>query len=245
MRPWYDAPAQLNVALNELYNLIFDGGLGSVWGVRQVRRDLLEDPNDVASGIPPHKTLAVKGEVPDGVKVVETVAQGQIPPDAMNLYHLVDREFQQSSLTNDVRLGNLPPRRVKATEIIESQQGQSVTIDSLLKDVENEFIEPLIRKCWLTLLQFADHVPLDQYEGAVDAQTALTFASMTRVDRFLYYKQFVCVQGLWTVTGIEQDTRLSETRDDFTSGRRQSGFVTSIRPTIFTLQDCSVVDGVT
>ena len=188
-RAIYDDPAELNDALNELYNLIFDGGLASVWGVRQVRRDMLSNPDSISAGIPPHKTLEVKAELPAGAKVVETVAQGNIPPDAFQLFNVLDREFQQAALVNDVRLGNLPPRRVKATEIIESQQSQSVTIDSLLKDCENDFIEPLLRKSWLTCLQFADLIPFDRYEGSVDAQTAIVFHGMPPVDRFIYYGQ--------------------------------------------------------
>ena len=105
------------------------------------------------------------------------------------LFAMVDREFQQAAMVNDVRLGNLPPRRVKATEIIESQSSQSVTIDAILKDVENEFIEPLLRKSWLTILQFADAIPFDHYEGAVPADIATTFQQMPSVDKYIYYGQ--------------------------------------------------------
>ena len=185
----YDEPTLLNEAIDELYNLIYDGGLASVWGVRQVRRGLLENPDEVSAGIPAHKTLAIKDETPDGTRVVEQVTQGQIPQDAFQLFAMIDREFQQAAMVNDVRLGNLPPRRVKATEIIESQSSQSVTIDAILKDVENEFIEPLLRKSWLTVLQFADAIPFDHYEGAVPADIATTFQQMPSVDKYIYYGQ--------------------------------------------------------
>ena len=38
----YDDASSLNLAINELFNLMLDGGIASVWGVRQIRLDDLE-----------------------------------------------------------------------------------------------------------------------------------------------------------------------------------------------------------
>ena len=87
---------------------MFDGGIASVWGVRQVRRNLIRNSESLSSGIPAGQVVEIDDTTPEGVKVVETVSQGQVPPDSLAMFNLLDREFQQSALTNDVRLGNLP-----------------------------------------------------------------------------------------------------------------------------------------
>ena len=206
-RALYDESSTLNRAINELYNLMFDGGIASVWGVRQVRRDLIRNPESVGSGISAGQVIEVDVTTPPETKVVETVSQGQVPQDALAMFHLLDREYQQSALTNDVRLGNLPPRQVKATEIIESQQGQSITIDSILKDIENEFIEKIIRKSWLTVLQFADEIPFDNYDGGVDIETATIFRNLTREERFVVFGQrcSFAVHGLTSTINHARD----------------------------------------
>jgi len=188
-RALYDESSSLNRSLNELYNLMFDGGIASVWGVRQVRRNLIRNSESVADGIHAGQVLEIDDTTPPDVKVVETVAQGDVPPDALALFNLLDREFQQSALTNDVRLGNLPPRQVKATEIIQSQQGQSMTIDSIIKDIEKEFISNIMHMSWLTVLQFADEIPFDNYEGGVDIQTAMMFRNLSPEERFVVFGQ--------------------------------------------------------
>lgn len=188
-RALYDDSSTLNRALNELYNLMFDGGIASVWGVRQVRRDLIRNSEAVSNGISAGQVLEVDPSTPADMKVVETVSQGQVPQDALAMFHLLDREFQQSALTNDVRLGNLPPRQVKATEIIQSQEGQSITIDGIIRDIETEFIQAILYKSWLTVLQFADEIPFDHYEGGVDITTATVFRNLTPEERFVVFGQ--------------------------------------------------------
>ena len=40
----FDDAVSLNLAQNELFNLILDGGMAAVWGTRQIRLEDLEDP---------------------------------------------------------------------------------------------------------------------------------------------------------------------------------------------------------
>ncbi len=64
----YDHASPLNFALNEMLNLILDGGISSVWGIKQLRQDWLEDPRQVANGVPQGITLSVKAEMPADMK---------------------------------------------------------------------------------------------------------------------------------------------------------------------------------
>lgn len=171
----YDDAASLNMALVELYNLMLDGGLAAVWGTRQVRTNYLEDPQEVANGIPQGKTLAVKQETPEGIKVVETVTTGDVPQEAMAMFHLTDQEFNQSALTNDLKMGMLPHRTVKATEVVEAQQGNANTLDSVITNLENDLIAPLVRKAFLTILQAANDIPEAELGKLVGVRTAIKF----------------------------------------------------------------------
>ena len=121
-----------------MFNLIVDGGIGAVWGIRQLRTGLLTDIKQVEDGIPQGATLSVRDDTPDGVKVLEQVST---TPDGvittgMQVLELLMREYNQASLTNDIQMGSLPMRQVKATEIVSANQSNSVTLSSISSDLE-------------------------------------------------------------------------------------------------------------
>ena len=179
-----DDAASLNVALNEMFNLMVDGGMASVWGIKQIHQDWLEDPDQVSGGIPQGTTLALNDNAPPGAKVLETVTEGRVPPDAIQMLRLLDVEFQSSMFVNDIKLGHLPPKQVRATEIVEASASQSVTLDSLSADIEQEFLSPLIRKSWLTILQNADNLSSEDIVAAIGMRGALLIARMSPAERF-------------------------------------------------------------
>lgn len=155
-----DQATQLNYAANELFNLMLDGGMASVWGVRQLRPDWLENPSQVSAGIPQGATLAVKAETPANAKAVEQVTTGNIPPEAPSMLNLVDRQFQSATLVNDIKLGLLPAKQVKATEIMEASQQSASFFDGLVRDIEQQLMVPLLTKSWLTTLQHFDELDM-------------------------------------------------------------------------------------
>lgn len=193
----YDHAAELNLALSEYYNLILDGGIASVWGVRQVRSEWLEDPRQISNGIPQNATLLVSSETPPDGKVVETVATGKVPPEALQVFNLTDREFQAASLTNDTRLGNLPQRQVKATELIQAEQSAGVIVDSFAGDIERSIIAPALRKAWLTMMQFADDIPAQDVVDAIGTAAAFRLSRMSPEQRFAAFSRpSMVVNGL-------------------------------------------------
>src|SRR6185369_3450371 len=108
-------PVELNVSMNEIYSLMVDGAIGSVWGIKQVRIDDLESPEQVAGGIAQGATIAVKSSFPAGAQAVEDVSTGKVPPEALKIFELANSEFMSSAMTNELRFGKLPSRGVKAT----------------------------------------------------------------------------------------------------------------------------------
>lgn len=180
----YDDASALNIAINELFNLIFDGGLASVWGTRQVRPNHLQDPESISGGIPQGAALAVRDSLPPGAKVVETVTEGRVPPEALTILELANSEFSQASMTNELKLGALPKRNVLATEIIEQSQSQASTLDSLVKDVEQLCIEQILEKAWLTILQNLDWFGVNRIAEHVSPNAAVFLMQLDRQEAY-------------------------------------------------------------
>ena len=183
----YDHASALNTSLNELFNLILDGGISSVWGIKQLRLEDLEDPGQVAGGVKQGMTLAVKQTLPHNAKVLETVATGEVPNDAMAVFEALNREFAQAALTNELKLGQMPPKRLLATEIVEASQSQAVTLDGIISDVEVCVMQEVLRKAWLTILQNMDMIPEHALTSVTDRQIALLLQRASPEERFALF----------------------------------------------------------
>ena len=194
----YDHGTPLNFAENELFNLMLDGGISSVWGIKQLRQEWLEDPRQVAGGIPQGITLSVKQEMPADQKVVEVVATGAVPAEALAMFQIVDRQFDGAVYTNDLKLGLFPPKQVKATEVVEASQSQAVTLDGIAADLEHGLIAPALRKAYLTILQNADDLSTEEVVHGIGMRNALMLSRMSPAERFakLGYGCAFTVHGL-------------------------------------------------
>ena len=179
----FDHAAQINFAINEMYNLILDGGISAVWGIKQLRVDDLEDPKQVEGGIRQGSTLWVKNTLPHNGKVLETVTEGNVPPDSMAILEMLSREFAAASLSSELKMGSLPPKQVKATEVVELSQSQAVTSDGIIADIERGWTE-LLQKCWLTILQNMDQLPRDKIVEVLGTRAAMTLSRMTPEERY-------------------------------------------------------------
>lgn len=182
----YDHGSDLNRAINELFNLMIDGGLASVWGIKQLRMEDLEDPGQVAGGVKQGTTLVVKQTLPHNAKVLEDVSMGEVPRDAMAMYEALGREYNNAVLTNEMKVGQLPPRRVLATEVVEVTQSQAVTLDGIVGDLE-EFMTSVLRKCWLTILQNADDIPNHAWTSVLDARIAMMLMRASPEERYALF----------------------------------------------------------
>jgi hypothetical protein len=183
----YDDASELNIAINDMFNLMIDGGMAAVWGVRQLRLDDLEAPSQVSGGVKQGATLSVKSTLPPGVKVLETVTEGNVPTDAMAMFEALNREFTGASLTNELKMGSLPPKQVRSTEVIEASQSQAITLDGIISDIEEIFATTMLHKAWLTILQEADQIPQDVLMGLTDKRTALAIMRATPEERFALF----------------------------------------------------------
>lgn len=157
-----DAPTQTNIALNELYNLMVDAGMNDAHGIKQIRADWLEDESQVSNGIYPGITLKVNSQCPPGAKVLERVDTSSMTTEALNVFNTMSAEFSASALTNDLRMGVMPSRAVKATEVVEASQSITSVFTGISKVLEQTHIEPNMNMMWANILQhFGDIDPAE------------------------------------------------------------------------------------
>lgn len=179
-----DGPTMINLAQNELYNLMFDGAISSVFGIRQLHEQWLADPTQVNDGIAPATTLTLNSSCPPGQKVLERVDTGNLPPEAIQLYNINDREFQGAAVTTDLRTGVLPQRQVKATEIIASQNAITGMFNGIVKVVEKDFIVKILNKSWKTMAQYMNDIHVDEVKALIGEERALKISNMSPKDMF-------------------------------------------------------------
>ena len=126
---------------------------------------------------------------------------------ALAVLNLTTREHDASAMTNDTRMGFLPQRQVKATEIQSADQSASILLDSFSGDMEGNVIEPTIRKSWLNILQFADDLDKTEVIDAIGVSAAFTLHKMSPAERFAMF-----AKGMkFRVTGLSGT--LSKARD--------------------------------
>ncbi len=180
-----DAPTMLNRAGNELFNLILDSGLAAVFGVRQVRTNYLLNPDKLSGGISPNEVVEVGPTCPPGVKAVETVSTSNGgAQEAQAASNMVNAEFSVASLTNDLRMGVLPSRSVKATEVVESSNSITGTFSSISKAIEVDHIAEIMALAWPTMMQEIKKFSVPEYEAVLGPERA------TMIDRASPEKRF-------------------------------------------------------
>ena len=194
----FDAAVGLNLSMNELYSLMLDGGLASVWGTRTVRPGMLEDPRQITNGVPQGATLVIKDEAPGGMKVFEQVAQGTVPQEAMAMFQMASNEFLGATLLSDVQRGQMPPKDTTATATAQAVQASATFFDGVVRDLEDKLIEPVLWKGWCVLLQNADDVRAADVASAIGPDQAFRLARMTPAQRYATMAQ----GARFKVTGV-------------------------------------------
>jgi hypothetical protein len=179
-----DAPTKHNRALNEVYNLMLDGGIKSVFGIGQMREDWLEDPSQVADGVAAGDTLKVNSKAPVGGKVYERVDTGTEFTQASAIFSLTDREFNSSGFTSDLRAGTLPDRQVKATEIVSTSQALQGISGGMVKSIEASFMAKVLEKAWGLCAQHMNDFSSEEMKALLGEDKALAIANLSPEDRF-------------------------------------------------------------
>lgn len=186
--PWgtalMDAPSMLNKAINEIFNLITDGGIMAVHGIKQIREHWLEDVSQIEDGINPGTTLKVNSACPPGATALERVDTSSVPQDGLNVLNLLNQEFNVAALTNDLRLGVAPFRAVKATEIVEASQSITSMFSGIAKQIESAFIGKILEKSWKTIAQNMNDMDKDWLGSLLGDKRANELRAMGNTELF-------------------------------------------------------------
>lgn len=180
-----DAPTLHNRALNELYNLVVDAGMAQVHAVKQIRKDMLDNPSQVSNGIKPGTTLAVSSALPPGAKVLEPVTTTVIPGEVFNIYNIMGQEFNASALTNDLRQGVMPFRAVKATEVVEASQTITSVFQGMAKNYEARQSTKELELAWMTTAQNWDRISKEEFVALFGADRGNELAQLDPQDVFV------------------------------------------------------------
>ena len=194
--------------MNEVMNLMIDGGLASVWGTRQIRPDLMEHPEEVSDGVPQAYTAVLKPHVPDGAKFIERVDEGgQVPQYAFEVFHRIERSFQSGLATPDLAMAQLPPRQVKATEIVEVMNARGGLFEAIIARLEDALITPTLELAWQVVWQHLGDFATPELVQILDPRRALILQRMSPAERFVRMAQSVKfrVSGLRAILGRARD----------------------------------------
>lgn len=212
-----DGPTYLNKALNELFNLQFDSGMMSVFGIRQIREDWLDNPNEVSDGIAPGQTLKANNQCPPGGKVLETVATGALTEESITMFNMADREFQAASFSSDIRMGQLPQRAVKATEIVASNQSIQGIFNGIVKRLEEMYVGKMLYKSWVTCAQHMNDLDSSEVKALLGEDRANLISNFSPEEIFaktaqgIRYEVFGMSQTLNKIQDFKKITTLLQT----------------------------------
>lgn len=181
-----DSAGALNITLNELFNLMLDGALSAVWGVRQIREEWLDDESikKISEGIPPGTTLSLNSTAPIDAKVLERVDTGEVPGDVLSFYNIVNSIYAESVFANELTFGALPKKQVKATEIVQASQAITGVFEGLASDFEDVFVEKLAEEAWMDILQNVDKFPKGELETLLPPGKFQALNSLSPAQRF-------------------------------------------------------------
>lgn len=153
-----DAGTKHNRSLIEIFNLMLDSAMKAVWGVNQIRKDVLDDPRQIVDGIPWGTNLLTNAALPYGAKVMEPIVTGEIPSEVITMFNLLSQETLTSMKTNDLRMGAQSMRAVKATEVVAAENSITSEFQGIAKNFEEKKIQPELElACW-TICQNWDQV---------------------------------------------------------------------------------------
>lgn len=184
-RALLDLAVPVAEAQNEVFSLMVDAGISSVWGIKQYHPDMITNSDEFAKGIPPGSVGQMrKGERTD-IPFIKRVDE---KPDLQNADLMLQRlgqSLQQAMMINDLQVGQLPPRQVKATEVVEASQSSDALFEVLCSRLEKSVIEPAIELSWLTLWQYIDDFSPPELAQVLGQDRMRILTLLSREERFV------------------------------------------------------------
>jgi hypothetical protein len=135
----------------------------------------------------------------------------------VNAYQLANSEFQAASLSNDLRMGTLPSRAVKATEVVESSQSINSVFNDIAKILEESFIQPILERVWSVQMQILTSSDMDELESILGKEKVERLKKIPAKERWartvqgMRFKVFGVTQTLNKIREFQKVTALLQT----------------------------------
>lgn len=180
-----DAGVKHNKALIELFNLMLDAAMKAVWGINQLRTDVLVDSTQITDRIKWGQNLHVSAALPIGGKVLETVVSGEIPQEVITMFNLLNQETLSAMKTNDLRMGAQSFRAVKATEVVAAENAITSEFQGVAKNFEEKKVQPELElACW-TICQNWDLIDKEIFISLFGKQRGEELSALDPQDVFV------------------------------------------------------------
>jgi len=180
-----DAGTKHNRTLIEMFNLMLDSAMKAVWGVTQIRTDVLNDPTQLTDGIPWGTNLKVNASLPPGVKVMEEVVTGTVQSDVLNMFNLLNQEALTSMKTNDMRMGAQSMRDVKATQVVAAENSITSEFQGIAKNFEEKKIQPELELAMYEICQNWDRIDVEVFKSLFGAERGEALSKLEPQDIFV------------------------------------------------------------
>lgn len=198
-----DAGTKHNRSLIELFNLMLDAAMKAVWGVNQIRTDVLADPSQITDGVKWGTNLQTNASLPIGGKVMEPVITGEIPGEVMSMFSLLNEETLTSMKTNEIRQGGQASSRQLATAVVASENAITSEFQGIAKNFEEKKIQPELEKACYTICQNWDLIDREVFVSVFGREDGERLAALKPQEVFVS-----CVSGLkFEVFGISLTLR--------------------------------------
>ena len=111
-------------------------------------------------------------------------------------------------MTNEIRIGGLPEKKVLATEIVQAESNNAVLLESVLSEYE-EVLSTMLTKAWQIIVQNMPDIAAGVLLRAVGREKAMALSRMDDIERFSRYVKDtkVVVSGLSGVRQAADDLR--------------------------------------
>mgnify|MGYP003134126321 CR=1 FL=1 len=206
-RAFMDDATPLNKTLNELISLILDGGVREALGVTEVDTDAMFDARQVSGGVMPGDSLARKPGIPANQRIISHEELGRVPSGTIAVFGMIDSEFQQATLQNDLSFGQLPGKQVLATEIADARNEATDFFSSMVQSIELDFIQNILTKSWKVILQHVDTFIAPMFAGMINRKDLIVLENMSREERFATLSQ----ECVFKVRGISANLERAQT----------------------------------
>lgn len=191
---------------NEMINLISDASLRAAWGIGQMRTDIMENPEEVAEGIPQGYTAVLKPNTPINAKFYERVDEAPRAQMTLDGLDKIEGYLQQGLAIPDTKFGTTPGPGTSATATVQALQQSGSLYENFAARYEDTFLEPLFEKSWKVILQWSDHFMEEELISILGPRRMLQLTSMKPVERWqLLHKVKFKVRGLRQLANRERN----------------------------------------